>query len=64
MTKKIQEGSNRHSANSAGTAHFYLLKKGSCSTANTSQRNGWKTTKKAPEGAFESALYPGLKDST
>lgn len=23
-----------------------------------------KTTKKAPEGAFESALYPGLKDST
>jgi hypothetical protein len=23
-----------------------------------------KAAKKAPEGAFESALYPGLKDST
>lgn len=40
--------------------HLRLMRKHDVTFNNP--KNGLKATKKAPEGAFESALYPGLKD--
>lgn len=47
-----------------GYALLLARKKIHAAQQTSAQRNGLKASKKAPEGAFESAPYPGLKEST
>lgn len=62
MPNKFQLGKNKLSVKNR-PAQPTLLVKEPISHHHQQQQQG-KATKKAPEGAFESAPYPGLKEST